>query len=111
MTAILQYSIIKHFIDHVQEIDPYEGYTSEKLDRVIRAVIIAYDHNVSRTRSSVDKAHLRALEKAYKAYKKTDNVSALYDMVNAYNVLVAYAPYYVSYQSAIDLVFEMDRGE
>lgn len=102
---------ISAFIDHVENIDPYRDYAG-KFDRVIRAVITAYNHDVRRTGSDAERAQLNDLERAYKTYKTSDLdnvVINIYNVVKAYHVLTWHNPC-VSYRWAIDVIYDMDHN-
>lgn len=101
---------ISDFINHVEQVDPYQEYAG-KFDRVIRAVIMAYEHDVRRTESDCERSRLSDLERAYKAYKTSDLDNAIiniYKLIQAYHVLTAYNPC-VSYRWAIESIYERDH--
>lgn len=103
---------VSNFLSHVQSVDPYTD-NAGKLDRFVRAVIMAYDHDARRTGSDAERSQLNDLESAYKAYKAysvTDpsKVLRLYHVVKAYHVITSYNPT-VSYKWAIDSIYDRDH--
>lgn len=98
---------IYDFLIHVDSVDPFRE-NAGKVDRFVRAVIMAYDHDVRRTGSETDKAHLTALEKAYKAYKADNSIINLFNVIQAYHVITWYAPC-VPYRWAIESIYEVDH--
>lgn len=100
--------VIRDFTAHVDYIDPYRARAG-RMDRVIRAVIVAYDHDVRRTESATEREQLSALEKAYRIYKADDSIINLYNVISAYNILTWYNPC-VSYRWAIDVIYDMDHN-
>ena len=98
---------IYDFLIHVAYCDPYRD-NAGKVDRFVRAVITAYDHDVRRTESAGERSQLRALEKAYKNYKNDNSIINLYNVVEAYHVLTWHNPS-VSYKWAIETIYEYDH--
>lgn len=96
------------FLNHVENVDPYVE-NKGKVDRFIRGVIMAYDHNVRRTESAAEREQLSALEKAYKNYKADASIVNLYNMVQAYHVLTWYNPC-VSFLWAVIAIYERDHN-
>lgn len=98
---------IYDFLMLVDSVDPYRD-NAGKVDRVFRAVIMAYDHDVRRTESDSERSQLRDLELAYKNYKSDAGIVNLYNMVQAYHVLTWYNPC-VSFRWAIESIYEHDN--
>lgn len=99
--------IVYDFLNHVDHIDPYVE-NAGKVDRFIRGVIMAYDHNVRHTGSDAERSQLRDLEQAYKNYKHDANIVNLYNMVQAYHTITFYNPC-VSFLWAVIAIYERDH--
>lgn len=98
---------IGEFLIHVDNIDPYRDNVG-KFDRVIRAVIMAYSHDVRRTESDGERSQLRDLEKAYKTYKNDASIINLFNVIQAYHVITWHNPC-VSYRWAVESIYERDH--